>query len=39
VDTAAFAVPLAALMSMYILLALPVWFRDRVDRLYRGVSR
>jgi hypothetical protein len=39
IDTAAFAVPLAALMLAYILLARPAWFRDWVDRLYRGVSR
>ncbi len=39
VDTAAFAVPLAALMLAYILLARPVWFRDWVERLYRGAAR
>lgn len=37
VDTAAFAVPLASLVLAYILLARPAWFRDWVDRLYRGV--
>jgi hypothetical protein len=39
VDAAAFAVPLASLLLAYILLARPVWFRDWVERLYRGVSR
>ncbi|MFB1490319.1 MULTISPECIES: hypothetical protein [unclassified Thiocapsa] len=39
VDTAAFAVPLAAMLLAYILLARPAWFRDWVDRLYRGVPR
>ncbi|WP_175534562.1 hypothetical protein [Thiocapsa roseopersicina] len=38
-DTAAFAIPLGALLLAYILLARPVWFRDWVDRLYRGVPR
>lgn len=39
VDTAAFVVPLAALLLAYILLSRPVWFRDWVERLYRGVPR
>jgi hypothetical protein len=39
VDTAAFAVPLAALLLAYVLLARPAWFRDWVERLYRGVPR
>lgn len=39
VDTAAFAVPLTSLLLAYILLARPAWFRDWVDRLYRGVPR
>lgn len=39
VDTAAFVVPLAALLLAYVLLARPVWFRDWVDRLYRRVPR
>ncbi|SDX63833.1 hypothetical protein [Thiocapsa roseopersicina] len=39
VDTAAFVVPLAALLLAYVLLARPVWFRDWVERLYRGVPR
>lgn len=39
VDTAVFAVPLVALLLAYVLLARPGWFRDWVDRLYRGVSR
>jgi hypothetical protein len=34
VDTAAFAVPLAALLLAYVLLARPRWFRDWVERLY-----
>ena len=36
VDTAAFAVPLVALLLAYILLARPRWFRDWVEQLYRG---
>lgn len=39
VDTAAFAVPLAALLLAYVLLARPPWFRDWVERLYRGDPR
>jgi hypothetical protein len=39
VDTAAFAVPFGALLLAYVLLARPVWFRDWVERLYRGVPR
>lgn len=39
VDTAAFLIPLAAVLLAYILLARPAWFRDLVDRLYRGVPR
>ena len=35
VDTAAFAVPLAALLLAYVLLARPPWFRDWVEQLYR----
>ncbi|MBS1202945.1 MAG: hypothetical protein H6R22_1454, partial [Chromatiaceae bacterium] len=31
VDTAAFAVPLAALLLAYVLLARPTWFRDWVE--------
>jgi hypothetical protein len=38
-DTAAFAVPLASVLLAYILLARPAWFRDWVDRLYRGDPR
>ena len=34
IDTAAFAVPLAALLIAYVLLARPPWFRDWVGRLY-----
>ncbi len=39
VDTAAFLIPLTAVLLAYILLARPAWFRDWVDRLYRGVPR
>jgi hypothetical protein len=39
VDTAAFAVPLTSVLLAYILLARPAWFRDWVDRIYRGVPR
>ena len=35
VDAAAFAVPLAALLLAYVLLARPPWFRDWVEQLYR----
>jgi len=35
VDTAAFAVPLAALLLAYVLLARPPWFLDWVEQLYR----
>jgi len=35
VDTAAFAVPLAALVLAYVLLARPPWFRHWVEQLYR----
>ena len=38
-DAAAFAVPLAALLIAYVLLARPPWFRDWVERLYRDASR
>ena len=39
VDTAAFAVPLAALLLAYVLLARPPWFRDWVEQLYREAPR
>lgn len=39
VDTAAFLIPLTAVLLAYILLARPPWFRDWVEQLYRGVSR
>ena len=39
VDVAAFAVPLAALLIAYVLLARPVWFRERVRRLYDEAPR
>jgi hypothetical protein len=35
VDTAAFAVPLVALLLAYILLARPRWFRDWVEKIYQ----
>lgn len=35
VDAAAFALPLAALVLAYVLLARPRWFLDWVTRLYR----
>ncbi|MCG6897497.1 MAG: hypothetical protein LJE60_10380 [Thiocapsa sp.] len=38
-DTAAFAVPLAALLLAYVLLARPSWFRERVEQLYRDAPR
>jgi hypothetical protein len=34
-DSAAFAVPLAALVLAYVLLARPRWFRDWVAQIYR----
>lgn len=39
VDTAAFAVPLAALLLAYVLLARPRWFRDWVEQLYGEAPR
>ena len=39
VDAAAFAVPLAALLIAYVLLARPAWFRERVGRLYDEAPR
>lgn len=39
VDTAAFAVPLAALLLAYVLLARPRWFRDWVEQLYSEAPR
>jgi hypothetical protein len=39
VDTAAFAVPLAALLLAYVLLARPPWFRDWVEQFYREAPR
>jgi hypothetical protein len=39
VDAAAFALPLAALLIAYVLLARPTWFRDWVERLYREAPR
>jgi hypothetical protein len=35
VDAAAFALPLAALVLAYVLLARPRWFRDWVEQLCR----
>lgn len=39
VDAAAFAVPLAALLIAYVLLARPPWFREWVGRLYDEAPR
>jgi len=39
VDTAAFAVPLAALLLAYVLVARPPWFRDWVGQIYRNAPR
>ena len=39
VDAAAFALPLAALVLAYVLLARPRWFRDWVEQLYRDAPR
>jgi hypothetical protein len=39
VDFAAFAVPLAAVLIAYILLARPLWFRDWVEHLYQDGPR
>jgi hypothetical protein len=39
VDAAAFAVPLAALVVAYVVLARPAWFREWVGRLYREGPR
>ena len=36
-DAAAFALPVAALLLAYVLLARPPWFRDWVERLYGEV--
>ncbi len=38
VDTVAFAIPLAALLFAYVLIARPPWFRDWVDQLYREAA-
>ena len=39
VDAAAFAVPLAALVVAYVVLARPAWFREWVGRLYDEAPR
>jgi hypothetical protein len=39
IDTAAFAVPLAALLLAYVLVTRPPWFRDWVEQLYRDAPR
>jgi hypothetical protein len=39
VDAVAFAVPLAALVIAYVVLARPAWFRKWVGRLYDGAPR
>ena len=33
--TAAFAIPLAALVLAYVLIARPRWFREWVEQVYR----
>lgn len=38
-DTAAFAIPLTALVLAYVLLARPPWFRDWVEQLYGEAPR
>ncbi len=38
-DTVAFAVPLAALLFAYVLIARPPWFHDWVEQLYREAPR
>lgn len=35
-DTAAFAIPLTAILLAYVLLARPPWFRDWVETIYRA---
>ena len=35
VDTAVFAIPLAALVVAYVLIARPRWFREWVEQVYR----
>jgi hypothetical protein len=39
VDAVAFAVPLAALLIAYVLLARPAWFREWMGRLYDEAPR
>jgi hypothetical protein len=39
VDTAAFAVPLAAFLLAYVVLARPPWFRNWVEQIYREAPR
>jgi hypothetical protein len=39
VDTAAFAVPLAAFLLAYVVLARPLWFRNWVEQIYREAPR
>jgi hypothetical protein len=38
-DTAAFVVPLAAILLAYVVLTRPPWFRNWVERLYRADAR
>ena len=38
VDTAAFAIPLAALVLAYVLVARPRWFREWAEQVYRGAT-
>jgi hypothetical protein len=39
VDTAAFAVPIAAFLLAYVVLARPPWFRNWVEQIYREAPR
>ncbi len=38
-DTVAFAIPVAALLFAYVLLARPPWFRDWIEQIYREAPR
>lgn len=39
IDLVLFAVPLAALLAAWVLIARPPWFRDFVDQLYASPDR
>ncbi|MGE5152423.1 MAG: hypothetical protein ACM3ST_00265 [Bdellovibrio bacteriovorus] len=39
VDTVAFALPLAALLLAYVVIARPPWFRDWIEAVYREGPR